>query len=983
MPISDRRGGELLRGLFEVLIPHDDGLRARDALAALESVVPPSEYESETYPRSGVRRFDRIVRNRTVCSRKAGWLIKGGGRWRITDAGRLAYEKLEDPEEFMKEGLRLQAERKRAALEAPTLEEEPPEARRRWGELLRALFELLVEHPEGLRGREALNQLVERVELRESEQGEYQPGVSRFRKRMQFATITPVKAGWLRKDGGVWTVTEAGREALQEYEDPYDFIQNSVKGYVEWAKQQGERAAEPAKGRVRTPRYLPESFPAELPDPRKRMGMGFQANPWYLSTLLELLDRGKVVLPQFQRSFAWQAGEVALLLTSLVQGYPAGSLLLLKSNPDNPLAWRLVEGVDLASEVSPDYLVLDGQQRLTSLSRALYGRGDHLFFFNLPRLASDDVENGIFPVRRPEAEKQGLTKREAQWERHWFPVWKLMGPEEDPFWLSDYVEFHVERGEDRDDMRKRVRYLEDSFLGPLKGYSFPVVELPSDTDLEAVCQIFEMLNKTGLRLTVFDLLTAKLWPRGVHLRDLWDSAKEEYPLLGKEGFRVDPTSLLQAIALSRAESCRKSDLLMLAREGFEEDWLRACAGASRALSVLRSDCGVLAREWLPYGALFPSLFAIAALINDLSGPVVGIAWEKVKRWFWCAAFSQRYEGPVNTLNAADFKQVSAWIEDDESVPDVITGFSLDSMDLRAIENRRNAAYRAVICLTVLAGARDFFTGLRLTPDALGDAKRAIEDHHLFPTGFLVKKGIRKTAENSILNKALIDAQTNRILSDRPPSAYLGDMHERVGEQTVREILESHLLPTSGRGALAGDDLEAFLGAREERILAAISGVTGVDAAKADSDAYLHPARPFTNELALRKVLRSLRGRVFWYDQHLPAKALELLSDEIDPGSVEYLSLLSGPANVTDSAKRQFERFRLEMESLGLATEWRVLPQERARDLHARVMFDEDQAWELPPLNSILKGTVDSIRRSAIDRQPFLEGWTEADAEEFR
>src|SRR3712207_1732228 len=109
----------------------------------------------------------------------------------------------------------------------------------------------------------------------------------------------------------------------------------------------------------------------------------FQTNPWELDHLLAMLDRRKLALPEFQRSFVWRPPDIDLLLTSLVQDYPAGSLLLLRAEPNMELAARAVEGIDGDGQIDPDYLVLDGQQRLTSLSLALNGRGEHLFFFDM------------------------------------------------------------------------------------------------------------------------------------------------------------------------------------------------------------------------------------------------------------------------------------------------------------------------------------------------------------------------------------------------------------------------------------------------------------------------------------------------------------------------------------------------------------------------------------------------------------------------
>jgi restriction system protein len=106
--ITRKRVGELQRGVFKILFDHPDGLPANEVLELLEKLVPPTEFEKSDYPkRPGVRRFEKIVRFATIAPVKAGWLVKSKGRWSLTDEGKKAYEKFQDPEKFVKEGGRL------------------------------------------------------------------------------------------------------------------------------------------------------------------------------------------------------------------------------------------------------------------------------------------------------------------------------------------------------------------------------------------------------------------------------------------------------------------------------------------------------------------------------------------------------------------------------------------------------------------------------------------------------------------------------------------------------------------------------------------------------------------------------------------------------------------------------------------------------------------------------------------------------------
>ena len=106
--VTRRRSGELVRGVFQILLQYPDGLRAKEVLHRRETLVPPTEFELSTYPkRPHVRRYEKIVRFRTITVVKAGWLEKNKGVWSLTDAGRIAFDNFGDPEEFNLEASKL------------------------------------------------------------------------------------------------------------------------------------------------------------------------------------------------------------------------------------------------------------------------------------------------------------------------------------------------------------------------------------------------------------------------------------------------------------------------------------------------------------------------------------------------------------------------------------------------------------------------------------------------------------------------------------------------------------------------------------------------------------------------------------------------------------------------------------------------------------------------------------------------------------
>jgi restriction system protein len=120
----------------------------------------------------------------------------------------------------------------------------PDITRRRTGELLRKLFEILLRYPEGLAARTALQMLEQNVTLTDFEKGEYDSGGRRFEKIVRFSTVDCVKAGWLVKNKGIWVITEEGREAYETLQDPEAFYRRAVKLYKEWRATQPD--AEPS-----------------------------------------------------------------------------------------------------------------------------------------------------------------------------------------------------------------------------------------------------------------------------------------------------------------------------------------------------------------------------------------------------------------------------------------------------------------------------------------------------------------------------------------------------------------------------------------------------------------------------------------------------------------------------------------------------------------------------------------------------------------
>lgn len=387
-------------------------------------------------------------------------------------------------------------------------------------------------------------------------------------------------------------------------------------------------------------------------------------NPRRLSELLTLIHSNDMALPDFQRSFVWDPSETQELIISIASNYPAGSILRVK-NSNTLFAVREFEGAPKLNSRNPIYLILDGQQRLTSLYQAFYGKGEHKFFIDLGYLmGGKDFEESIFHLRVSKANKKYDTI-EKQAKNLILPLDVICGDSRGYYgWMDEIIEEKNLSKEESSNLRNKMRDIYKNWIESIEHYEFPVVTLSENTSGDAVCTIFETLNRTGVKLSVFELLTARFWPEGVNLRSLYDTALKECSLL--DDFKIDPYYILQAISLlkpEKAPSCKRKDLLReLNSKLINEHWADVTDAFNTILQILSEDCGVLMSQWLPYNTILIPMAAVWGKQKEATGMLIGTNRKKLTQWFWCSVFSQAYENSPNSQAAKDFTELNQWIQ---------------------------------------------------------------------------------------------------------------------------------------------------------------------------------------------------------------------------------------------------------------------------------------------------------------------------------
>lgn len=556
------------------------------------------------------------------------------------------------------------------------------------------------------------------------------------------------------------------------------------------------------------------------------MNLFEDTNPRALKELLAEIHNRSAVLPDFQRDFVWEPGATEELIVSIANNYPAGSILRVR-DAKRVFAAREFEGAPVLAGAKHTFLVLDGQQRLTSLYQAFYGVGEHRYYLDLGKLTDGaDFEEAIFHERATTKRAKARDDFAVQAKELLLPLSVLKGG------AGGFLQWILQvtnpmPAEERTRMLDALTRLNDNWIKTIDDYHFPVVTLSDQTEPDALCTIFETLNRTGVKLSVFELLTARFWPQNVKLRALWEKALADHPVIAD--FEVDPYYILQGISLAsrKAPSCKRSDVLNMAASDITDWWDRVVLGLATGLEILRDDCKVMLPKWLPYQTMLPPLAAVLARAGNPKNAEAGAQREKLKRWFWCAVFGQSYEGAPNSKSAKDVVEILPWLSGG-ALPESVASFRFDPRALRDVTPRQRAIYRGAICLILGGGARDFHTQAVITGRLM--AEEGIDDHHVFPAAYLERRGVAPARmRDCVLNRTLIDRTTNQMISDRAPSDYLAEIRETPGFP-FETVLATHGLPVGADSPLLRDDFEAFLAWRRERLWQEIRRVTGATVA---------------------------------------------------------------------------------------------------------------------------------------------------------
>lgn len=612
----------------------------------------------------------------------------------------------------------------------------------------------------------------------------------------------------------------------------------------------------------------------------------FKTNPVSLETLLKQCSDGKIQLPDFQRSWVWADDRILSLIASISSAFPIGALMTLESkNGDTPFARRPVQGAPAAAkDTSPDELLLDGQQRMTSLFQSCMRREvvetitpknklvKRWFYIDIQKALQAGVDRDEAIIAVPEDRRLksnfnrdvdlDLSTSDLEYEHLMFPLNRVFDWDE---WQESYGDYWISKG--RMDQRDIFKEFKNAVLKNFTDYQVPVICLDHETSHEAVCLVFEKVNTGGKALDAFELLTAMYAAKGHKLRDDWLGAEGEvgmhgrFAKFGRAGgqetgvlAKVASTDVLQAIALRHTKRVRqdkvaagvkdselpavratRQSLLDLPLDAYREFRESVEEGFKRAAKFLRQQEVHRVMD-LPYQSQLVPLAAIFSEIGDAAEHAGNMA--KISRWFWCGIFGELYGSAIETRFAKDIMEVPAWLQGGPEPSTVVDGVFRGDR-LLTMRTRLSAAYKGIHALLMREGAQDFRSGQKFDATVFFD--EAVDIHHIFPKAWCETAKISEKIYDTVINKTPLGYRSNRIIGGVAPSIYLAKLEAgKVGtngqivdppieRSALDGYLASHCIPVE---ELRADDFVGFMKERRKGLLKLIADATGHDVSDA-------------------------------------------------------------------------------------------------------------------------------------------------------
>ncbi len=553
--------------------------------------------------------------------------------------------------------------------------------------------------------------------------------------------------------------------------------------------------------------------------------------------LVGMVERGELRLPEMQRQYVWRSPRVRDLMDSLYRGYPSGAILLWETDEAVPLQEMAV--TQSANPYATTRLLLDGQQRLTSLSAVIRGEPVKVrgrvrpieLLFNLEHPERQEIVTEVDEDAEddaPETDEADSTEDELQkrFERMTFVVStnKLAAL---PQWVkvsevfkseSDTVFLKRAGVSNFDDPRYEKYTQRLAQLRRIRKYVYRMDVLERSLTYEEVTEIFVRVNSLGAKLRSSDLALAQITARWRHSLEIFQEFQRE---CAKLGFDLDLGIHLKTLIAFATGQSRFLTAGRLSLDVLQTGWKEATEGMRFAINFLKSNVGIDSPALLSS----PFLMIVVAYFGHAKGYVLSPEEsERLRQWALLANAKGRFSrGSSETILDQDLATIDKVGSADALIDRVRLQFGRLTVTPEDLEGRdqRSSLFKTMFLTFRALGAKDWTSNLLISLDHSG-AQHRLQFHHFFPKAVLTKHGFSSREADDVANLTFIGGRTNRKISDKPPSVYLADYLAKQGP----DLLSLQGIPAAPN-LLEVESYREFLDARRSLLAAAINAFLGV------------------------------------------------------------------------------------------------------------------------------------------------------------
>lgn len=550
-----------------------------------------------------------------------------------------------------------------------------------------------------------------------------------------------------------------------------------------------------------------------------------------------MVERGELRLPEMQRQYVWRSPRVRDLLDSLYRGYPSGAILLWETDEAVPLQDMAI--TQAANPYAATRLLLDGQQRLTSLSAVIRGEPVKVrgrvkpieLLFNLEHPERQEIITEVdedADEEAPEADEADSTEDELQrrFERmtfvvatnklaalpQWVKVSEVFKSDSDTSFLkgAGIVGF--------DDPRYEKYSKRLAQLRRIRKYVYRMDVLERSLTYEEVTEIFVRVNSLGAKLRSSDLALAQITARWRHSLEVFQKFQSE---CAKLGFELDlGIHLKNLIAFATGQS-RFLTAGRLPLDVLQTGWKEATEGMRFSINFLKSNVGIDSTALLSS----PFLMIVVAYFGHAKGYALSPEEsERLRQWALLANAKGRFSrGSSETILDQDLGIISKGGSAEALIDRVRLQFGRLNITPEDLEGRdqRSSLFKTMFLTFRALGAKDWTSNLQISLDHSGSQHR-LQFHHFFPKALLTKSGFSSREADDVANLTFIGGRTNRKISDKAPSVYLADFLLKQGT----DLLALQSIPSAPELLDVGS-YRAFLEARRLLLATALNAFLGV------------------------------------------------------------------------------------------------------------------------------------------------------------